>query len=160
MSHPNWKATNKLISERFIWPHLDKTVKDWCKECSHCQKSKVTRHTKTLPVTTEAYPTRFQHLQLDIVGPLPALSNYLNRYTLSFIDWSTNWIEATPISSITAAVIVWTFISTWFSRFRVPFYNTTDCPIASPLIWTQAVPIILFSQGILQNAREYHRFNW
>ena len=93
MSHPNWKATNKLISARFTWPHLDSDVKDCCKECLHCQKSKVTRHTITPPASTAGYPARFQHLHLDIVGPLPAVSNCPNIYIYSFLYRSINKLD-------------------------------------------------------------------
>ena len=84
MSHPNWKATNKLIIARFIWS-LSKDIKEWCKECFECQKSKVTRHTNTPISPTEGFPSRFQHLHMDIVGPLPAVSDCPHRYISSFI---------------------------------------------------------------------------
>ena len=79
MSHPNWKATNKLIYACFNWPNLSNDIKEWCKDCLECQKSKVTRHTITPISPTERFPSRFQHLHMDIVGPLPAVSNCPHR---------------------------------------------------------------------------------
>ena len=111
MSHPNWKATNKLINAHFTWPNLAKDIKEWCKECLECQKNKVLRHTITPISPTEGFPSRIQHLHTDLVGPLFGVSDCPHRYILPLIDRSTIWVEALPISPITATVDDETFMS-------------------------------------------------
>ena len=126
LSHANWKATSRLLCERFSWPQAQKDIKNWCKECLQCQKCKVTRHTKTPVEDIKGFPNRFEHVHMDIVGPLPPVSNSTARYIITFIDRATNWVEAIPADCITAETIAATFTSAWFSRFGVPLYLSTD----------------------------------
>lgn len=126
MSHSNWKATARLITSRFTWPSSQKDIKEWAKSCLKCQQNKVTRHTKTPVGEIQGFPNRFEHVHMDIVGPLPAVSGYTQRYIVSFIDRATNWVEVDAIDSIMADVIANSFVRTWFSRFGVPLYLTTD----------------------------------
>ena len=44
LSHPGKKATQKLISETFVWHGLNKEVNQWVKECLACQQSNIQRH--------------------------------------------------------------------------------------------------------------------
>ncbi|GFW77977.1 transposon Ty3-I Gag-Pol polyprotein [Trichonephila clavipes] len=37
LSHPGVKATQKLISARFVWKNLNKDCALWCKSCTQCQ---------------------------------------------------------------------------------------------------------------------------
>jgi cleavage and polyadenylation specificity factor subunit 1 len=126
ISHSNWRVSSRIILARFTWPNAKKDIKRWCKECLECQRNKVSRHVKTIPQLIQEPNTRFTHVHMDIVGPLPPVEGSTNRYIVTFIDRATNWVEATAINSITAKAISATFISTWFSRFGTPLYLTTD----------------------------------
>ena len=44
LAHPGRNATQKLISERFVWHNLKKDVNQWAKQCISCQSSKIQKH--------------------------------------------------------------------------------------------------------------------
>nr|VZI01334.1 unnamed protein product [Spirometra erinaceieuropaei] len=124
LSHPGSRATDKLVSDRFVWPGMHKDLKAWTRACLGCQRNKVRRHNKT-PIGTFPTPdARFSHIHLDIVGPLP-LSNGCS-YLLTCVDRFTRWPEAIPLPDVAAPTVVKAFLSRWVAIFGASSIITTD----------------------------------
>ena len=75
------RATRPLINTRFVWRGMNIDIARWCRTCKGCQTAKVSRHnTPVFGKFTE--PTeRFDHVHVDIVGPLPYADGF--RYLLA-----------------------------------------------------------------------------
>ena len=125
LSHPGIRASKRLISSRFVWPGCATDVAAWCRECQHCNRSKVTVQEKTEVEVIPVPGGRFSHVHVDIVGPLPVAANG-SRYLLTIVDRTTRWPEAVPLSDITAENCADSFTAHWVARFGVPGTMTTD----------------------------------
>lgn len=94
------------------------------KSCQDCQRSKITRHTKSPIGTFPLSSRRFAEVHLDIVGPFPLSDGH--RYILTCIDRFTRWMEAIPMPNITAETVSQSFLNGWVSRFGSPDIVHTD----------------------------------
>ena len=125
LSHPGIKATQRLFTERYVWPNINTDVQNWTKTCLQCQRSKIQRHTCAPLSNFDLLNHRFSHVHIDIVGPLPHSNGY--THILTCVDRFTRWPEAIRISNIPAESIAKSFIEHWIARFGVPSVLTTDC---------------------------------
>ncbi|CAI2724326.1 unnamed protein product [Schistosoma spindalis] len=124
LSHPGIRATTKMITERFVWPKINSDVKRWTRNCLQCQRSKVQRHTLSVVGKFPLPDKRFQHVHLDIVGPLPPSNSF--THILTAVDRFARWSIACPIADTSAETVAAVFLDRWISNYGVPSIITTD----------------------------------
>lgn len=124
LAHPSARTTKELICKRYVWHQMKKDITRWCRECIHCQTSKIQRHHRSPIDAIPIPPRRFTHVHVDLVGPLPPSKGY--SYLFTVIDRTTRWPEAFPLTDITSASCARVFTSGWVARFGIPLIITSD----------------------------------
>jgi hypothetical protein len=84
-----------------VWRSLSSNVTAWARGCLACQRGKIHRHTRLVPLPIPILQQHFSHLHVDLVGPLQ-YSNSFN-YIFTIIDRTSKWMEAIPLSEMSAA---------------------------------------------------------
>ena len=123
-SHPGIKHSRELISQRFVWPGMNHDIKRCCKACIPGQQSKVGVHTKSSFQRFEPVSSKFAHVHVDIVGPLPPSKG--SRFMLTIVDRFSRWPEAISLQDITAQYVVDAFVLHFVGRYGAPETIATD----------------------------------
>ena len=100
LSHPSIRTTRKLVATKFVWKGLQKEVGIWAKQCIACQSSKIQTHIRA-PLEKFSVPQRrFDHIHVDLVGPLPPSNGF--THLLTVVDRFSSWPEAISLGDKTA----------------------------------------------------------
>ncbi|XP_056128342.1 uncharacterized protein LOC130106298 [Rhinichthys klamathensis goyatoka] len=109
--------------------------------CVACQRAKVTRHTKAPLAPFKVPERRFDHVNVDLVGPLPPSRGY--TYLLTMVDRTTRWPEVVPLSSTTSAEVARAFIMAWVARFGTPSDLSSDRgPQFTSELWSAVAEVL------------------
>jgi cleavage and polyadenylation specificity factor subunit 1 len=84
-----------------MWRRLSSDVTAWARGCLACQRGKIHRYTRLAPQPIPILQRRFSHLHDDLVGPLQYSINF--NYIFTIIDRTSKWMEAIPLSDMSAA---------------------------------------------------------
>lgn len=124
LCHPGQKATVRFIASRFYWPTLKKDCRSFVKHCIRCQTAKKSKH-QIVPISRIETPSnRFEHLHIDLVGPLPIVDGYLHLLTI--IDRSSRFFTAIPIKNKSTKSTWSALLTGWVQYFGLPKVITTD----------------------------------
>ena len=143
LSHPGARGTQKLLSPRYVWPGMNRDVTEWCRQCTPCQVSKVSRNSKTpfhfIPVPGR----RFSTIHIDLVGPLPISNGF--SHMLTIIDRTSRWFEVVPLSSTTSSDCATALVEQWISRYGTPQQLVSDRgPQFTSSVWAHVSSVIGF----------------
>lgn len=103
---------------------MNKDISNWVKTCQPCQRAKIHKHTRSPSGHFATSDHRFEHIHLNIVGPLPPSQGY--KYCLTLKDRVSRWPETIPIVDMSAETVAKEFYSQRISCFGAPATITTD----------------------------------
>ena len=92
--------------------------------CVQCQHLKVHRHTVTPMGFFSPPDARFDHVDIDIVGPLPPATG--NMHSQTCVDCFTCWPEVILLSDTSTETVAQAFLLGWIAQFGIPTTLTSD----------------------------------
>ena len=124
LAHPSIRATRKLVAHKFVWKGMQREVGIWAKQCVACQTAKIHKHVRAPLQQFDVPHRRFDHIHVDLVGPLPPSQGFTHLMTV--VDRFSRWPEALPLTDTSAPSCAQALIFHWIARFGVPLDITSD----------------------------------
>lgn len=114
--HMSVKRTKARISYTFYWPSLAEDCREYIKTCSICQKKARVTYRDRVPIKPIPRADRvFDHLFVDIAGPLISTEGQRVKYNYAFIavDSFSRFPFCIPLKSLTAESVCNALLEVW-----------------------------------------------
>jgi transposase InsO family protein len=125
ISHPGNKRAYSLISLRFWWPGMGKSIAEYIKSCDSCQRRKGDREFRAPLGRIEEPMAPFEVTSMDITGPYLQTPRG-HKYLLTFIDNFSRYVEAYPIKDQTAHTCAKVYVTQIVARHGTGAQLITD----------------------------------
>ena len=106
-----------MFESGFYWPSLFKVAIRYVTLCDKCQWTGNISKRDEMPQTYILSYEIFDVWGIDFMGPFP--SSFRNKYILVAVDYMSKWVEAQPLPTNDARVVV-RFLKKLFTRFGTP----------------------------------------
>jgi len=124
--HLGAKALAKKVQRvGYYCPTMLKDAQDYVNLCDKCQRHRDIHLAPPAELTSLVFPWPFAWWGIDLLGPFPKATGQL-KYLVVAVDYSTKWIEADPLSKITAKNVLRFFKRNILARFGVPALVISD----------------------------------
>ena len=112
------RTTAKVLQVGFYWPTLFKDAHLFVKTCDRCQKTRNISSENEMPLNSILEVELFDVWGIDFMGPFP--SSCGNKNMLLVVDYVSEWVEAIPMVTCDAKVVLKFLHKHIFSRFGTP----------------------------------------
>nr|GEU56608.1 reverse transcriptase domain-containing protein [Tanacetum cinerariifolium] len=110
-------TAKKVFDAGFFWPTIYRDAHNLVKSCDICQRQCKISQKDEMPQNVIQVCEIFDVWGIDFMGPFP--SSRGNRYILVAVDYLSNLVEAKPLPTNDARVVV-KFLKCLFARFGSP----------------------------------------
>ena len=124
--HLGRHKTLDRITQSAWWKGIGRSVADFVKNCSVCQRTKPVFHKPSGLMQSTTSNKVWQILAIDLVGPLPRASSNGSRYILVLEDHLSKFAQAIPLKNASASSVCKTLFCDVFCRFGGPDEVLTD----------------------------------
>ncbi|CAH8596414.1 unnamed protein product [Dicrocoelium dendriticum] len=124
LSHAGTRASQKLVTKRFVWLSVHRNVRLWASARLELQRAEVYSHTKSQLGVSPDPDSCFTHIHIDLVGPLLLCKGYV--YLLSYADRFIRWPEAIPMVNGSSETVAQAFQERWVAQFGCINAVSTD----------------------------------
>ena len=98
------RTIEKVLQSGFYWPTLFKDAHSFMKTCDRCQRIGNISRKNEMPLNSILEVELFDVWGIGFMGPFPSFCG--NKYILLAVDYLSKWVEAIPMVTCDAKVVL------------------------------------------------------